>query len=265
MGFFKEFVLAAGSYFKVFGFVRGWKGFYVAPVVANVLLCFLLFGLLSWGGASLNEYLSTTFSFMEGWGQWIVGFITLVVFLGIVFYGFQFISLILLAPLFAYQAEKVHERLGYSVPEFSWAGLWKGISRGVVTAVRNLFLELLCLLFIYVLCLVVTPLAVLLPVLSFIVAAYFVGYAMVDYRNELNGLSRKESKKYVRAHRGLVLGNGAVFMLSLLVPVLGTFFATSFGVVAAALAQEQIEGGVDAENSLHDGTHKVGEGSVAKV
>ena len=66
----------------------------------------------------------------------------------------------------------------------------------------------------------------------FLVQSYYAGFGNFDYYLERRA-TVKESVRYIRQKRGLVIGNGAGFMLLLLIPVLGLFLAPVMSTIAA--------------------------------
>jgi CysZ protein len=110
--------------------------------------------------------------------------------------------------------------------------------RGIRINVRNLLRELLITL----------PLLLLkfIPVVNifstfllFIVQAYYAGFGNMDYTLERH-LSYKESISFIRKNKGYAIGNGIVFMLFLLIPVLGIIIVLPLSVTAASKKAVQL-------------------------
>jgi CysZ protein len=67
---------------------------------------------------------------------------------------------------------------------------------------------------------------------------------MLDYSCERHKLSASKSIEYISKRKGLAVGNGMVFYLMHLVPILGWVLAPSYAVVAATISlyhQEESE------------------------
>ena len=113
--------------------------------------------------------------------------------------------------------------------------LGKDSLRGIQIAFRNFLWQTVYLLAIFLLSFIpligwIAPLAALL------VECYYFGFSMLDYNSERNKLSVPESIRLISNHKGLAVGNGIVFYLLHLVPVIGWLFAPSYAVVAATLS-----------------------------
>ena len=71
-------------------------------------------------------------------------------------------------------------------------------------------------------------------VLLFLVQAYYAGFGNMDYTLERH-FNYKDSLNFVRKHRGVAVGNGIVFMLFLLIPIIGVIFVLPLSVTAASV------------------------------
>jgi CysZ protein len=100
---------------------------------------------------------------------------------------------------------------------------------------RNLFWQSVYLLAIMILSLV--PLAGWIgPPLTLFIECYYLGSSMLDYSAERNRLTMQESISFTNRHKGLAIGNGMVFYLMHLVPLVGWILAPSYAVVAATIS-----------------------------
>jgi CysZ protein len=70
-------------------------------------------------------------------------------------------------------------------------------------------------------------------ILLFLVQAYYAGFGNIDYTLERH-FQYKESLQFVRKNRGLAIGNGIVFLLFLLIPVIGVLLVLPLSVTAAS-------------------------------
>jgi CysZ protein len=75
----------------------------------------------------------------------------------------------------------------------------------------------------------------LTPMVGFFIESYFFGFAMMDYSCERHRLNMSQSIGFIRQHRGMAIGNGMIFYLFMLIPVLGWMLAPSYAVIAATI------------------------------
>ncbi len=222
--------------------------FFLLPILLNVLL----FGLLVYAvvvfSASFYQLMITNAANLGlSEGTWLFVLLTWFFSYGVklllfyvVWQFYQLLSLIFLAPLFSYLSEKVQAALSSHMYPFSASQFFKDLGRGLQIAMVNIFYQGLWLFGLYAGTFFIPVLLPFLPPALFLVGAYYYGFAMIDYRNEVYRLSPAASRKTVKLFKWFALGNGVAFQLLLMIPVVGTLFAPSFALVAAALGLEEL-------------------------
>ena len=70
-------------------------------------------------------------------------------------------------------------------------------------------------------------------VLLFLAQSYYAGFGNMDYTLERH-FKYRESIEFVKRNRGLAIGNGIVFMLVLLIPIVGIILVLPLSVTAAS-------------------------------
>lgn len=104
--------------------------------------------------------------------------------------------------------------------------------RGLRINIRNLIRELL--ISIPILLLKFIPIInIFSTLLLFSVQGYYAGFGNMDYTLERH-LNYKESIEFVKRNKGFAIGNGIVFMLFLLIPIIGIIFVLPLSVTAAS-------------------------------
>ena len=120
----------------------------------------------------------------------------------------------------------------------------RDIVRGILIAFRNMFIELGYLILILVLGLFIPIIGGMLgTVILFFIASYFYGFAFVDYVNERRRLTLKQSVQFIRANKGLAIGNGFIFTMAMFIPMCGTTlagFVAIVSVIAATIAVHEV-------------------------
>ena len=120
----------------------------------------------------------------------------------------------------------------YDPPFFSWTNL-RLVLRGAILSFRNLVKELWFTFWLLILS-IFPVFTLFVPIVLFFVQAFYSGFGNLDYSLEkYYGIA--ESKAFSKKHRWLAIGNGAVFLVLLGVPILGLFFAPALSTVAATL------------------------------
>ena len=108
------------------------------------------------------------------------------------------------------------------------AQLWRCIRINI----RNLFMELWLTIIILIISLI-PVIGWFTSILLFFIQAYYAGFGNMDYTLERH-FKYKESLAFVRKNRGIAIGNGIVFMLFLLIPIIGVILVLPLSVTAAS-------------------------------
>lgn len=155
----------------------------------------------------------------------------LILVLGFILY--KHIVMAFSAPFMSPVSEKIEAHLlGVERHQHRDTSFSEQLWRGIRINVRNLMMELL--LTIPIILIGFIPIIGFFSTIAlFLVQAYYAGFGNMDYTLERH-FKYDESIKFVKQHRGLAIGNGIVFMLFLLIPVIGIIFVLPLSVTAAS-------------------------------
>ncbi len=195
-----------------------------------------------WGIAQtvpLTRWLVQYYPFEVGKGivQALAGVLAVLVVGVIVLLLFRYLVMVLVAPFMSLLSEKIETQLtGKTGPPFSLAGFMGDLVRGIRIALRNIWWELFLTLVVVIAGLFVPVIGQIgSAVIIFFIQAYYAGFGNMDYTLERRRYTVAQSKAFVRANRGLAIGNGTIFLLLLMIPVAGLFLAPALGTGAATL------------------------------
>ncbi len=172
--------------------------------------------------------------------EWGIGFIEKIVYylswsLILVIGGllYKYIVLIAIAPVMSPLSERLEEGMvdAYDGVDFSYTRMISEIMRGIRLALRNITYELSITLVLLLLSLI-PGLAIITTPLIFIVQAYYMGFANIDFCLERH-FTVRESVRWVTKRKILAIANGSLFLLLLMIPVVGLFIAPFLGTIAA--------------------------------
>ncbi|MFD0834648.1 EI24 domain-containing protein [Mariniflexile aquimaris] len=154
-----------------------------------------------------------------------------IVLLGLILY--KHIIMALSAPFMSPVSEKIEIHLVGESRSQRITSFTDQLLRGIRINVRNLGMELV--LTIPILLLGFIPIiGIFSTVILFLVQAYYAGFGNMDYTLERH-YKYNESIQFVRNHRGLAIGNGIIFMLFLLIPVIGAILVLPLSTTAASI------------------------------
>ncbi|MDA0195395.1 MAG: EI24 domain-containing protein [Bacteroidetes bacterium] len=247
MGFFGDLFKAFKGYSKTLSFITDHKlwSYFLIPAVINITI-FIGIGFAAYyysgelidfltkqlGLEALNETMGLILQFFMAL---LIRFTVFIIYLKL----YKYLVLILLSPVLALMAEKIYKLSGAQQGSINTMTFLRNIFRGIKVATINMITEIGLIILIVITTLFIPVISPFSPFMIFAIESYFYGFSMIDYRHELLNLSYRESKESIWSRKGLAVGNGAVFNLFLLVPVIGVLTAPLISLTAAHLAMQE--------------------------
>jgi len=148
---------------------------------------------------------------------------------------FKYLWLIVGSPIFAYLSEKTEAIIEGKDFPFNFPQLLKDIIRGIQIALRNTLWQTVYTVSILLLSLI-PIIGWITPVFALLIECYYYGFSMLDYSCERNRLTMSESIFFIGSRKGLAIGNGLLFYMMHLVPLVGWILAPAYAVIAATLS-----------------------------
>ena len=234
----KDIISGIKAYFGTFRLIsklKLWK-YFAIPMLISLVTAVIIFG----SAYSLSDNIGAFISkiWIWDWGHdtfssisnFIGGLIIIVI--GLIL--FKHIIMALSAPFMSPVSEKIEAHFtGNPAHSHRDTTFMEQLWRGIKINGRNLLMELL--LTLPILLLKFIPVVnIFSTILLFIVQAYYAGFGNMDYTLERH-FKYKESLQFVRKHRGLAIGNGIIFILFLLIPVIGVILVLPLSVTAASV------------------------------
>lgn len=243
----KEIIISIQAYFEAHQFINKhklWKWILIPGLIYSIL--FLLGIYLFWITSNSAIEFILLKSGVKNWldrmhDSWlnfffIVGQIILHLVLLLFYFSlFKYLFLIIASPVFAYLSEKTESIIENKEFPFSFQQLWIDIIRATKIALRNMLWQT-----VYVISILILSFIPLIgwasPVLSLFIECYYFGFSMLDYSSERNKMTAQQSIDFIGSHKGLAIGNGMVFYILHILPLIGWVLAPSYAVIAATLS-----------------------------
>ena len=243
----KELVIAIQAYFKAHHFIvkhKLWKWI----IIPGVIYMMMFMGGMWFFWSSSTSFLDWLFNFM-GIKNWLDSmnnsflnflFITgsiifRLILLFFYFSLFKFLFLIVGSPVFAYLSEKTENIIEGTEFKFSFKQLLFEIWRAIRLALRNTLWQTVYTISILIFSML-PVIGWVSPLVAFLNECFYFGFSMLDYSAERHKLTATQSIAYINNKRGLAIGNGLVFFLMHIVPVIGWILAPAYAVIAATLS-----------------------------
>ncbi|SEC93149.1 CysZ protein [Tenacibaculum sp. MAR_2009_124] len=209
-----------------------WK-YFVIPILISVVTAIVVASLAYSLSDNVGHYLADFWKWefgketFEVISTFLSGLIILI--LGLLLY--KHIVLALSAPFMSPVSEKIEKHFHGKSHDHRTTSFREQLVRGIKISVRNISRELA--LTIPILLLSFVPvIGVFSTILLFLMQAYYAGFGNMDYTLERH-YKYKDSINFVWKNKGIAMGNGIVFVLFLLVPVIGVILVLPLSVTAA--------------------------------
>lgn len=225
--------------YEVISRLKLWR-FFMIPMLISVLI-FLSIVLVS---ISFSDEIGLYISSFWSWdfGKETINTVSMIlggiILISIGLIVFKHLVMILSAPFMGPISKKIEDDFTGVTSQTQVSSPLTLMFRSIKISSRNLFRELL--LSIPILILGLIPLIGFFSLfLLFLMQAYFAGFGNMDYTLERR-FSYQKSIQFVKANKGIAIGNGLVFMLFLLIPFVGVIFIIPFSVTSATIATVKI-------------------------
>lgn len=239
----KNIILGIKEYagvFKLMSDLKLWK-YFIIPMLISLCTAILI-GVEAYVlSDDVGFYISKIW--IWDWGKEVFSSISnfigglVVLIIGLILY--KHIIMALSAPFMSPVSEKIEKHFYGDVSHLHRkTSNTDQLIRGIRINIRNLTKELI--ITVPILILKFIPLVnIFSTILLFIVQAYYAGFGNMDYTLERH-LKYKESVQFVSKNKGYAIGNGIVFMLFLLIPILGIIIVLPLSVTAASKKTVQL-------------------------
>lgn len=254
MKLFKDFGIGITAYGKAIEFIfsNGLWWFFVFPIILNILFLFGGFAAVNYLTETLNSWVhqlivgenSTLFG-VEIFQGFMSGFIWLVLkilFFFVFAYLGGYLVIIFMSPVYSVLSEKTEQLLTGKKYPLDGDQMMRDIVRGIMIASRNMFIEILYFVAIFVLSFI-PIIGQLSAILLFFISSYFYGFSFMDYTIERQRYTISQSVAFIRKNKGVAIANGVLFSLFLLIPFCGTTlagFISIISVVAATISTHKV-------------------------
>jgi CysZ protein len=243
----KDLIIAIQSYFRAHEFInrhRLWKWIIIPGVIYAIIFfagmwlfwgssgdflewLFETVGVKSWLERMQNDFLN--FLFITG--TLIFRFILLFFYFSL----FKYMFLVVGSPVFAWLSEQTENIIEGKSTHFDTTQFISDMWRGVRVALRNSLWQSVYVFSILIFSLL-PVVGWIAPVIAFLIECYYYGFSMLDYSAERHKLTPSQSISFISSKKGLAIGNGMVFFVMHLIPVLGWVLAPAYAVIAATLS-----------------------------
>ncbi|HPK09780.1 MAG TPA: EI24 domain-containing protein [Saprospiraceae bacterium] len=236
---FSDIIKGLGDYLKAISFIRQHR--LLGSFLLYALIGIGLWGLIFWSVFSYSEILT---EWIRSWIDWewmsdrVINYAVRFVFILIFLFIFRYIYIIVLSPFMVPLAQKVrHIMLGDFHPEMVQSHFIKDFLRGLYLAMRSIWREIFFTVIVLLLSFI--PIfSLFAPFVILMIQSYYAGFANLDYSLE-GRYNLGERINLVKSNKGLAIGNGAIFLLIMIIPIFGAGLALPLATAAGAISMYQ--------------------------
>lgn len=227
-----EGVKAYFNAFKIINELKLWKYFRI-PIIISLIVGLVIAGVALTFSSNVGSYIGGIWRWDFGKDTFnaISTFISALLILAVGLILYKHIVMALVAPFMSPISEKIEKHFLGEAHEHRVTTFSEQLSRGIKISVRNLRRELGFTVLILMIGFI-PIIGLLSPIFLFLVQAYYAGFGNMDFTLERH-YKYKESVQFVRESRGVAVGNGILFMLLSLIPVIGFIIVLPLSVTAA--------------------------------
>lgn len=226
------------SYSRSLGLINTlglWKYFAIPMVISFVTA--VTIGITAWGlSDNLGHWIEQIWPWETGKQAFFIFAeilsALLIIAIGLILY--KHIIMALSAPFMSPVSEKIEAHLKGAHHTHRDTSFQEQLVRGASISIRNLGRELVITLPILLLNFIPVLGSILAAILLFITQSYYAGFGNMDYTLERH-FKYRESIDFVKSNKGQAIGNGMVFMLFLLIPLVGIILVLPISVTAATV------------------------------
>jgi len=255
----EQLFIGINSYVRTFRILDKYNlwSILILPAILSLIIAILVV-LLAWiTSEDIVNYVVSRYSLKDydsNFGN-LIEFIISLLIRGIILFFYlkiyRYLILITLSPVFVKISDILHKRIDNADTQLNFRTLCFCSLRGIRLALRNFLLELLLTAGLIFLTLIIIWILPVIPAIILLIESYFYGMVMMDYANETDGLSFVKSREVIRQNAGIALGNGLIFNLIILLPLIGVILGPILALVAARVAIDDNKNSKFYVNPIH--------------
>ncbi len=254
-----QLFLGISSYVRAFRILDKYKlwSILILPSILSLGIAIVVVVLAWITSDDIVIYVTNHYSFFEydpNMGNMITFIISLLIRGMVLFFYiklYRYLVLIILSPVFVNIARLLHKNIDGATEKMNiWSYCFCSF-RGIRIALRNFFLELFFTALLLFLSIIIIWILPVIPAIILMIESYFFGMVLMDYAYEMNGFNIIESRKLIRKHAGIAIGNGIVFNLIILIPVIGVMIGPVLAQIAARIAIDEMKNVKFYVNPIH--------------
>ncbi|MES2589358.1 MAG: EI24 domain-containing protein [Bacteroidota bacterium] len=216
MNIFKEILIGIQSFWQAFLFIKKHKLYWYGIIPAILMLGIYKLGY------EIKDHIFTTDLHTINDIVWYIIQLFFEISLAMLLMNFsKYLVVALLSPLLAFLSQKTEQIVTGNRYVFNRQQFILDVKRAIIIVSRNFMWYYFFFLIVVIISFIGWKNPKDSPVfyITYFIGFYYYGFSFIDYINERRKLSVNESIIFIRKHRGLALGIGAIYSLLIFVPV----------------------------------------------
>ncbi len=221
------------AYIRALSFISkpGYGKYFIYSGLIGLCLFGLAIYLVSLIAPLLSGFTASIIPWNIGWLTSVTGWISYI-FSGAAFlFIFKYLMLIMTSPLMSALSEKVEKDItGQDQSRSIIVNIIPDLVRSLRVNLRNIVRELFFLAVLFVLSFV-PVIGIVTTILGLLIQGYYAGWGNADFWAERH-FNYGDTVRYMKQEKGMLLGNGIIYIFLISIPVLGVFVGPPLATIA---------------------------------
>lgn len=221
------------AYFRALSFMsrKGYGKYFIYSGLIGLLIFASAVYIVRLLSPSLSSWTSSFIPWDIEWITSLTGWISYLLSGATFIFIFKYLMLIMTSPIMSALSEKVEKDItGLDQNRSVIVHIIPDLIRGLRVNLRNIIRELFFLAILFFLSFI-PVVGIFTTILGIIIQGYYAGWGNADFWAERH-FNYRETVRYMKGEKGMLIGNGIVYIFLISIPIIGVFLGPPLATIA---------------------------------